>query len=201
MIVKYMPIKTTFKMTEVLFTSDTHFNHTNILKYCKRPFKTVEEMNETFILNWNKKVRETDYVFHLGDFVYSKREHDPVLPYIEFRQRLNGHVILIKGNHDLFGPALDDVFDYVTQQMTIMIGNKKIIMNHYPLLTYAGAENNRTWALHGHNHSGPYKSLDERMLLRYPTQYDVGVDNNSYSPISFLELKKIIDQQIKDKEK
>ena len=57
-----------FDGSKVFFTSDTHFNHTNILKFCDRPFKNVEEMNETMIANWNCIVGMDDDVFHLGDF-------------------------------------------------------------------------------------------------------------------------------------
>ena len=35
-----------FNGSGVLFTSDTHFNHTNIIRFCSRPFKDVEHMNE-----------------------------------------------------------------------------------------------------------------------------------------------------------
>ena len=49
-------------MGEVFFTSDTHFNHANIIKYCKRPFASVEEMNGEMISRWNKVVRPRDTV-------------------------------------------------------------------------------------------------------------------------------------------
>ena len=43
-----------FNGSGVFFTSDTHFNHTNIIRFCSRPFKDVEHMNETLIANWNR---------------------------------------------------------------------------------------------------------------------------------------------------
>lgn len=46
----------------------THFNHTNIIRFCSRPFKDVEHMNETLIANWNRVVGPDNIVFHLGDF-------------------------------------------------------------------------------------------------------------------------------------
>ena len=51
------------------FTSDYHFKHANIIKYCHRPFQNVEEMNETIITNHNARVLEDDMVFDLGDFL------------------------------------------------------------------------------------------------------------------------------------
>jgi len=33
--------------------------------------------------------------------------------------------------------------------------------------------------------------------MKIPTQYDVGVDNNDYKPISFNEIDKIIKQKLK----
>ena len=57
-----------FDGIKVYFTSDTHFYHSNIIDFCKRPFKNVEDMNETLIENWNRIVSQDDNVFHLGDF-------------------------------------------------------------------------------------------------------------------------------------
>ena len=44
----------------IYFTADTHFDHANIIRFCNRPFATVEEMNETLIANWNRKVHGND---------------------------------------------------------------------------------------------------------------------------------------------
>ena len=45
-----------FNGSGVFFTSDTHFNHTNIIRFCSRPFKDVEHMNETLIDKDTQKV-------------------------------------------------------------------------------------------------------------------------------------------------
>ena len=57
------------------FTSDTHFGHKNIIEYCKRPFSSVEQMNEMLIKKWNNKVKVDDIVFHLGDFSFRGGYH------------------------------------------------------------------------------------------------------------------------------
>ena len=57
-------------MSEIFFTSDTHFGHGNILELCPttRPFASAEEMNDVIVERWNEKVGKKDTVYHLGDF-------------------------------------------------------------------------------------------------------------------------------------
>ena len=75
--------------------SDTHFGHENIIQYCNRPFKTVEEMDNVLIKNWNETVSNKDVVVHLGDFALCSKKMAR-----EICSQLNGKKILIKGNHD-----------------------------------------------------------------------------------------------------
>ena len=79
----------------IYFTSDTHFQHTNIIKYCNRPFKDVDEMNERLINNWNSIVSNDDTIYHPGDFCLSNDKE-----IINIFKRLNDNKILICGNHD-----------------------------------------------------------------------------------------------------
>lgn len=186
--------------SKVFFTSDTHFNHKNIMIYCNRPFETVEKMNEVLIANWNSKVPSDGIVFHCGDFALGGSEvWHKIMP------RLNGKIHLILGNHDLknFRQGYADSFASVQEQLTIDIGKKKIILTHFPLLCYHdtwGTEQN-CWNIHGHVHICKDKAANsgkdfERMKLAFPTQYDVGVDLNDYTPVSFSEVESRIKYQI-----
>ena len=57
-----------FDGSKVFFTSDTHFYHGNIIRFCNRPFEDVEMMNETIISNWNRVVGPNDIVFAASPF-------------------------------------------------------------------------------------------------------------------------------------
>ncbi len=83
-------------MAKIFFTGDTHFNHGNIIKYCARPFASVEEMNRAMIERWNAVVGPEDTVYHLGDFALGKASDWQAI-----LRGLNGaRKILICGNHD-----------------------------------------------------------------------------------------------------
>ena len=189
-----MSSKVDFKYTDgskIFFTSDTHFGHDNIIKFCDRPFKNIEEMDYKLIENWNKKVPQDGLVFHLGDFAWGGYEF-----WKKIRDQLNGEIILIKGNHDqknMSTTAEQELFTHVTWQMFIQVENRKLWLNHYPFLCYAGVyrePHKLIYQLYGHVHSGPNKKGQDipRLVHTYPMQYDVGVDNNNYEPISWEEL-------------
>ena len=181
------------KNDRIFFTADTHFGHKNIIRYCKRPFVDVEEMNETLIDSWNSTVGKDDIVFHLGDFAMGGSAE-----WSRFLKRLNGKIYLILGNHDMktIGKGFSR-FEYVTMQMLINIGGQRIYLNHYPFLCYGGAYRN-TWQLFGHVHTSPHRTgLDSSRLAHlFPSQYDVGVDNNDFKPMSYEQVSAKIQEQI-----
>lgn len=184
-----------FEPDKVWFTSDTHFGHEIIIKYCNRPFRDVREMNEELIRRWNETVPEDGVVFHLGDFGYGGSKE-----WTDILRRLNGKIYLILGNHDLknIRQGYMTAFVHVTQQMTIRVGGQSIYLNHNPFLRYGGSYKD-VWQLFGHVHSGPNSNtgLDHpRLQHLFPLQYDVGVDNNDFRPISFAEVKAKIETQI-----
>jgi calcineurin-like phosphoesterase family protein len=188
--------------SKIYFTSDTHFSHDNIIKFCQRPFETVEEMDKTLIDKWNQKVPQDGLVFHLGDFAWGGLNN-----YKRIREQLNGNIILIKGNHEWRnGPQnksdYDKLFLFSTQQMFLEIEKRKIYLNHVPFLCYGGTyrkENDLIYQAFGHVHSSPFMNGKDasRLSILFPTQYDVGVDNNNFEPISWYELDAKIKEQIK----
>lgn len=182
-----------FDPEHTFFTSDTHFGHANIIRFCNRPFKNVEEMDEALIENWNQVVSDDDTVFHLGDFAFGgSNVWKSIIP------RLNGHINLIIGNHDRknLRQGYMSSFGMVVPQLQIEIEGNPIYLNHYPFLCYGGSYRG-VWQLFGHVHSGPNaEGLDiSRLKTLFPTQYDVGVDNNDYAPISYREVKAKIEYQ------
>lgn len=82
-------------MTNIFFIADLHFGHKNIIDYESRPFKSVQEMDEILIKNWNNTVSKKDKVFILGDFAFANKERMR-----QYVQQLNGLKTLILGNHD-----------------------------------------------------------------------------------------------------
>lgn len=181
--------------SRVFFTSDTHFNHANIIRYCQRPFKGAAEMNETLIANWNLTVGNDDIVFHLGDFCLGGAAE-----WTQMLDRLNGRIFLILGNHDLKNIRHGFIgrFEHVAMQMRIEVGKKKIYLSHYPFLCFEGGYKTDVWQLFGHVHTRQSNTGSDagRLQHLYPTQFDVGVDNNNFTPLSFDQVREQIQWQI-----
>ena len=188
-----------FDGDKVFFTSDTHFYHSNIINFCGRPFKNVEVMNETLIANWNSVVGPDDIIFHLGDFCLGGSAE-----WANILNRLNGKIYLIVGNHDLknIRKGYYKRFEDVVMQMHIEVDKQRIYLNHCPFLCYGGAYRD-TWQLFGHVHTNKQNTgIDApRLHMLFPTQYDVGVDNNNFTPISFEQVKRIIERQVEQSKK
>ena len=83
------PMKLDSSKQRIWFTSDTHWGHRNVIKFCNRPWKTVKEMDEALIENWKSAVSKDDIVFHLGDFAFA-----PNWRWKKLLSRLNGHIYL-----------------------------------------------------------------------------------------------------------
>ena len=181
----------------VWFTSDTHFGHANIIKYCERPFANTNEMDEIIIQRWNEKVKEDDLVFHLGDFALGKEDEC-----LKVLQRLNGHKVLIKGNHeksvmkksynrDEFDGGIYELLEVKVNDEEVSNEFQDLILCHYTMLTW-NKSHRGSWQLFGHVHGG---LSNKGVIKHHPNQMDVGVDCHNFYPISYQEVKEQITKQ------
>ena len=189
----------------IWFTADTHFGHTNILGGGQRPFDSIDQMNARLISAINDRVSCRDTLYILGDFSY----RTTVAEALRLRERINcQHIRLIRGNHDkdwgmlepaprvaakgkkrsaLASPAtgpFEAVLDYAELKPGECHGTR-MVLSHYPMLSWNGKRRGSI-QLHGHIHAD--RRYNERNRERGILRYDVGVDANSYAPVSRDEI-------------
>lgn len=160
------------------FTSDTHFNHANIITYCNRPFKDINHMNHTMLNNWNRRVTNNDRVYHLGDFAMGNKNH-----WSRFCKALNGHKILIRGNHDkskdfMLSIGFDEVYEELIYGGMPDINDHRLLI-HNPLGAFDLGSVEK--AMCGHVHTAWKEDLDRNII-------NVGVDVRNFEPKTLKEL-------------
>ena len=155
-------------MSKLFFTSDTHFFHKNILKFCPttRRGESVEEMTELMVQAWNAKVKPDDVVYHLGDVSFGLAEKT-----VEVLNRLNGTLHLIEGNHDkgVTQGAAAKRWASINKYKSIRIDGVEVVMFHYPIIEWDKMHYG-SYHLFGHVH-GKDMGLSDRRAM------DVGVDS------------------------
>ena len=158
--------------SKIWFTSDTHFGAERTLNMSKRPFKTVEEMDETIISNWNSVVGESDIVYHLGDFGDYK-----------VAEKLNGKIVLVCGNYEMCETkkVIDNalLFDSIFAGSTSIDINYcredfHINMSHEPSLIKKYDISNNQINLFGHIH---------KLCMVKRFGINVGMDCHNFYPI------------------
>ena len=151
-------------------TSDLHFGHTNIMRFCPesraRYHGDVDAMNEQMVVEWNEKVAPEDTVYILGDVAFM-----PAARAAEYMRRLNGSKILIEGNHDrkaLNDPVFRSCFAEVHKYLWISYKGTQVIMFHYPIAEW---DQMHRGSVHFHGHLHGNVSGMERYRCR-----DMGMD-------------------------
>lgn len=153
------------KTGRIYVISDLHIGHTNIIRYCKRPFKNTNVMNHELVSRWNGAVTNKDSVFFLGDFIISGH-----IGY--WINRLNGKKTFIRGNHD--------------RKLKHTIPNKILYYRGYRFLLIHNPHkiprNWSGWVIYGHIHNSN--------LLKYPfidgknKRINVSAEVIDYRPLS-----------------
>jgi calcineurin-like phosphoesterase family protein len=155
-------------------TGDEHLGHKNILKYCNRPFSSIEEMDEEIIKRHNKVVSKEDTVIHAGDFTLMPSLREVQLKYVS---KLNGAHIFLKGSHDRWLNGLN-----VHQIWERKIGENYIVVCHYAMRRWPRSHYGSILC-YGHSH-GELESLGKSM--------DVGVDTNNFYPYSLDKIVEVM---------
>ena len=172
-------------MSKIWVTSDLHFNHLNILKYepISRPFETIEEMNEVLIKNWNDRVGADDTVYVLGDFFMGQ-----LTSIKEIFDRLNGKVILIRGNHDTKNRlAVYEEWGIEVKDIAYLpYKGRYFVMCHFPIaskefIDMVRRDNSEVIILYGHVHSNAPKGYVDGT-------YHIGVDTNDLAPVNIHQI-------------
>ncbi len=166
----------------IWFTSDTHFFHNNIIKYCNLPFENIDDMNNTIRHNWNNRVSKNDIVYHLGDFAFNNNKEQ----YEKFIKTLNGKIILIKGSHDKNSILLKHCFHSIHSDYYLNYNGQGIFLSHHCHKVWPKSHYG-TWHLFGHSHGGlnSYTEKEGKLL-------DVWIGNNDFYPYSIDQVIEIM---------
>lgn len=181
------------------YTADSHFslNDDSVISRDYRPFKTLKEMNEGIINNWNKQAGKDDVIYHLGDFVnYNLKDLD-CEPLLKLVQKINAKVVLILGNNEKriltnrFGGNFEKFRDYLLElgfsdvfenEMRMNIAGKEFKLVHCP----NDADKTNEYNLFGHVH---------RCVFVKEYGFNMGVDNHNLELFSEDDVLDLYDRR------
>lgn len=176
---------------KIWITSDLHFGHKNILKYCKGRIPRVKEwgrqhgidvtdknivdvMDMWLVDIWNSTVGKHDKVYILGDFSFKTRaENEKLL------DKLHGKKYFILGNHDGNSDTLYEKFEYIRDISELKVNYKSgedsvcFEMCHYPMRSWNRMEHG-TIQLHGHCHN----NMSKTNFMSGELRVDIGLDSD-----------------------
>lgn len=173
-------------------TADLHLGHTNIIKYCDRPFSDANHMDQVLINNWNKMVAAEDTVYHIGDFTLGS-EWDAK----QYISRLQGKIIFLPGSHDRWMKNLrphihDDPWPFIIEQPLIEVrhNNHWITMCHYAMRVWPKSFHG-SLHIYGHSHG---------RMPPHGKSFDVGTDSHYFFPVNLNQVVTILSKMETPKE-
>ena len=157
---------------KIFITSDHHFGHANIIKYCDRPFDNVAVMNAEMIHRWNEIVSDNDIVIHLGDISLGSQ-----LSLCTLYKCLRGTIIIIKGSHDRSKKQLAEA-GFIVGSNPMYIG--RYFLSHFPL-AYSQIPKGMI-NIHGHIHEK--QTTGDRI--------NICVEHTNYYPVLLKHVTKYL---------
>lgn len=182
----------------IFYTSDSHFDHENIISFCDRPFSSAKEMNEIMIQRWNEVVKPSDHVWHLGDVTVARGSKGGAQArhFINTIKRLRGHKRLILGNHDHFPTAVYLAAGF--EKVQACHCHNGLFLTHIPI--HPSSMGRHLANVHGHIHNQPsfapvarvnYSKVwegKEPVMEGFSPYVNICVEQTNYRPISLDEL-------------
>ncbi len=165
----------------IYYTADLHLGHENVIRFCGRPFSSIEKMDKTLIENWRAAVQPNDDIYVLGDLIFKSAEPEAYL------KQLTGKIHLIRGNHDTFlkNKALESYFKSIDDMLTIADEGRRVFMCHYPLAEWPGYYRN---AIHLFGHIHNNRNEASKIMETLPNCYNVGVDCIGFTPLTLTQI-------------
>ena len=167
-------IKSIGAKKSIYLIGDTHFDHGNIIKYCQRPFRSTQEMNETLVTKWNRLVAPRDTVYFLGDWSFGRGSRPPKY----WASKLKGHIVSIRGDHDNRVEGLR-----FANYKVLHYRGYSFLLIHDPSLK---PEDWRGWIIHGHKHNN--NMIDYPFINGERKTINLAVELINYRPLSIDTL-------------
>jgi calcineurin-like phosphoesterase family protein len=168
-------------MTNIFFTSDNHYFHDNIIKYCDRPFSGSLDMNAEMMSRWNSRVGPDDIGIFVGDISAGLKGRTEELRQII--QNLNGKKILIRGNHD--HQSIDWYVESGFLKVFDFFVASEVVICHFPLSSLAryGFDDKLfgqyRHIIHGHVHE---------KNVNFEGHFNVAADRHDFYPLLYTEV-------------
>lgn len=158
-------------------TSDWHFNHGNILRFCRSQFANIEEHNALIIERYNAVVGPDDLVYVLGDVGFT-----PVGGIAGCVEQLKGRKVLLIGNHDKLQDSMYRKMGFISVVRHPIYYTTNIILSHVPIIECL----NNPWAInvHGHLH---------KSYVNLPNYFNVNVELRDFAPVNMNEIVAMAD--------
>lgn len=170
----------------IFFSSDFHLGHANIIRFDKRPYANVRDMDDDIIKTCMRQLKPGDSFYYLGD--WSLTDQKQAEGYMATLKSSGANLLFIKGNHDKKETIklYEKYGQYLGEQRKIKVGEQEIVLNHYCMLVWDKSHHG-AWHLYGHSHHSLPVWMDSKKL-------DVGW-NGYYKLLNFEEIRIMMDEK------